>query len=201
MESAEAAIDRLCDPAHEVSAHWLVGRDGRQVALVPEDRRAWHSGAGRWGDVRDVNSRSIGIELDNDGASPFPEAQVVALIDLLGTVVARHPAITPSRILGHSDVAPERKVDPGTLFPWNRLVAAGLAAATPVLEPPSRGLSADLTRIGYDPDASEADRLRAFRLRFRPHAGGPAGPEDAALAAAVAARWPCALLDPAGPGA
>ena len=196
MADLDAARDRLCDPAFEVSAHWLVTRGGACEALVPEVRRAWHAGAARWGDVRDVNSRSIGIEIDNDGAAPFPDAQVTALIDLLRGVMARHPAISPSRVLGHSDVAPSRKVDPGSLFPWVRLTEAGLALPTPDVGDEAGRLTDDLTRVGYDPDASEADRLRAFRLRFRPGALGPATDGDAALAAAIAARWPCAALDP-----
>ena len=194
MADAGAARARLCDPAFEVSAHWLVLRDGACEALVPEDRRAWHAGAGRWGDVTDLNSRSIGIELDNDGAAPFPEAQVAALMDLLRGAMARHPAIAPERVLGHSDVAPARKVDPGPLFPWGRLAAAGLAVPTPAPDAPG-DLAADLARIGYDPAAPLADRLRAFRLRHRPGAAGPPAAEDAALGAAVAARWPCAALD------
>ena len=196
MADVAAARARLCDAAHEVSAHWLVTRGGDCESLVPEARRAWHAGAARWGDVRDVNSRSVGIELDNDGAAPFPDAQMAALIDLLRGVAARHPAISPARVLGHSDVAPSRKVDPGPLFPWKRLAEAGLALPTPDVGGEGGRLGRDLTRIGYDPDAPEADRLRAFRLRFRPGALGPATGGDAALAAAIAARWPCAALDP-----
>ena len=196
MADLSAARARLCDPAFEVSAHWLVDRGGACEALVPEDRRAWHAGAARWGGVRDVNSRSIGIELDNDGLAPFPDTQVGALIDLLRGILARHPGIGPARILGHSDVSPTRKIDPGPLFPWARLAEVGLALPTPDAGAAQGCLRGDLTRIGYDPEAPEADRLRAFRLRFRPGARGPATGRDAALAAAVAARWPCAALDP-----
>jgi N-acetylmuramoyl-L-alanine amidase len=195
MAEVDGARARLCDPAFEVSAHWLVTRCGACEALVTEDRRAWHAGAARWGELRDVNSRSIGIELDNDGASPFPGAQIGALVALLRGVVMRHPGIVPARVLGHSDVSPARKVDPGPLFPWWRLVDAGLAVPTPE-EGAAGCLRDDLTRIGYDPDAPEADRLRAFRLRFRPMAAGPATARDAALAAGVASCWPCAALDP-----
>lgn len=191
MRDAAAAIARLCDPEFEVSAHWLVARDGGATPLVPEDRRAWHAGAGRWGDVCDVNSRSIGIELDNDGASPFPEAQVAATAELLHGMLARHPGIVPARVLAHSDVAPSRKVDPGALFPWRRLAERGLS-----VWPDRAGegdLECSLTRIGYDPQAPLSDRLRAFRLRFRPEAlAGPADAVDAGLAARVAELWPCA---------
>ncbi len=191
MADAPAALARLCDPAFEVSAHWLVDRDGGAMPLVPEDRRAWHAGAGRWGEALDVNSRSVGIELDNDGAAPFPEAQIDALEGLLRGVMARHPAIRPERVLGHSDVAPSRKVDPGPLFPWGRLAARGLAI-WPRAEGPAAPLEDSLSRIGYDPAAPAGDRLRAFRLRFRPGAEGEADAVDASLAATIAARWPCA---------
>lgn len=194
MPDPAAAVARLCDPAHEVSAHWFVGRDGDRLALVPEERRAWHAGAARWGAACDVNSRSVGIELDNDGASPFPDAQVAALTALLREVMGRHPAIRPERVLGHSDVAPSRKVDPGPLFPWRRLARDGLAV-WPVgggEVPPDGRLDADLGRIGYDPDAPVADRLRALRLRFRPGAAGQADARDADIAAALARCWPCA---------
>lgn len=191
MADCDAARARLCDPAFEVSAHWLVRRDGTAEALVPEDRRAWHAGASCWGDVADVNSRSIGIELDNDGTSPFPEAQIAALERLLRAAMARHAAVTPSRVLAHSDVAPTRKIDPGPFFPWRRLARAGLSV-WPDGEGAPEALPRSLTRIGYDPDAAPGDRLRAFRLRFRPGAVGPADAVDAALAAEIAARWPCA---------
>ena len=124
MESAEAALARLCDPAAEVSSHWLIGADGALFSLVAEEMRAWHAGAGSWGDVVDVNSASIGIELDNDGVSPFPEAQMVALEELLGGVLARW-GIPPEGVIGHSDSAPGRKIDPGPRFDWGRLALSG----------------------------------------------------------------------------
>ena len=120
MESAEAALARLSDPVAEVSSHWLIGADGALYSLVDEAMRAWHAGAGSWGDVEDVNSASIGIELDNDGASPFPEAQMVALEELLCGVLERW-AIPPEGVIGHSDCAPGRKIDPGPRFDWGRL--------------------------------------------------------------------------------
>ncbi len=129
MESAEAALDKLCDPAAAVSAHYLVDEDGTVFRLVPEERRAWHAGVACWAGERDVNDRSIGIELVNPGHEfgyrPFPEAQMAALEALAAGVVAHH-RIPAWRVLGHSDVAPARKSDPGELFDWARLARAGV---------------------------------------------------------------------------
>src|SRR6056297_873269 len=108
MESAEAALDRLCDPDAEVSAHYLVDERGAVLALVPEDRRAWHAGAGSWGAIGDVNSHSVGIELVNSGERPFAEFQFQAL-ELLLDAVMRRWRIPPKGIIGHSDMAPGRK--------------------------------------------------------------------------------------------
>ena len=193
-----ASMERLCDPAAEVSCHWLVGRDGGVHALVDEARRAWHAGRSRWGALRDVNSRSVGIELVNDGRTPFPEAQMASLERLLAGVMVRHP-IPPERVLGHSDVAPGRKRDPGRLFDWPRLAALGLAVRPPHAPPadPSR-LPAALDALGYDSEADAAARLDAFRLRFRPGASGPADGTDAGIAIAAARLWPC--VDRAGRG-
>ena len=112
MTSADAALARLCDPAAEVSAHYLIGRDGRVWQMVDEQQRAWHAGAGDWQGRGDVNSRSIGIELDNDGHSPFAAPLMDALETLLAGVLARW-AIPPGGVIAHSDMAPARKVDPG----------------------------------------------------------------------------------------
>ncbi len=112
MASCAEARDRLCDPTAEVSAHWLIDRDGRAEQLVDEAARAWHAGAGAWGGHQDVNSRSIGIELQNTGADPFAEPQMAALERLLADVLARWD-IPPQGVIGHSDMAPLRKGDPG----------------------------------------------------------------------------------------
>ncbi|WP_306030460.1 N-acetylmuramoyl-L-alanine amidase [Stappia sp. MMSF_3263] len=129
MATGEEAVRRLCDPAAEVSAHYVVEEDGGILQLVPESRRAWHAGKSFWKGERDINSRSIGIEMVNPGHEhgylPFPEAQVAAVIDLSADICARH-GIPATGVLAHSDVAPERKVDPGELFPWDRLAAAGI---------------------------------------------------------------------------
>lgn len=125
-----AARARLCDPAAEVSAHWLIGLDGRAEALVDEAHRAWHAGVSEWRGETDVNSLSIGIELVNAGHGhgyhPFPERQMAALERLLAGIEARH-AVAPEDVVGHEHVAPGRKIDPGPKFDWRRLARAGLA--------------------------------------------------------------------------
>lgn len=129
MESPEAALDRLCDPAQKVSAHYMIDEDGTVFRLVPEERRAWHAGLACWRGDRNINDRSIGIELVNPGHDlgyrPFPEEQMAAVERLAREILDRQ-AIPPERVLGHSDVAPARKCDPGELFDWARLARAGV---------------------------------------------------------------------------
>jgi N-acetylmuramoyl-L-alanine amidase len=124
MPDARGALEWLCNPVSEVSAHYFVFEDGRVAQLVPEARRAWHAGAGSWNQDRDINSCSIGVEIANPGHDgglpPFPDAQIAAVIALARDIVARW-AIPPDRVLAHSDVAPGRKQDPGERFPWQRL--------------------------------------------------------------------------------
>lgn len=192
MQSCAAARERLCDPAAEVSAHWLIAEDGTSEALVDEKARAWHAGAGSWGNVDDVNSRSIGIELANPGTHPFPEPQMAALERLLAEIIARWN-IRPERIIGHSDMAPDRKPDPGARFDWRRLARQGLSiweeadpdfADMPFL-PSAR-------RFGYSADVPQDVLLNAFRLRFRPYASGVETAEDRALIGTLAALYPVA---------
>lgn len=196
MTSVAEARARLCDPAHEVSAHWLISESGDTEQLVDEALRAWHAGAGQWGAVTDVNSRSIGIELANSGSQPFAEPQMAALERLLAGIMARW-GIPPERVIGHSDMAPARKSDPGSRFDWARLARQGLsvwpklgAHGDPAL------FTADARRFGY-PDAPDDLLLRAFRLRFRPWAQGPLDPQDAAMAADLARRFPVDAVPPA----
>ena len=134
MESGAAARERLCDPAAEVSAHWLVHEDGTVESLVAEEMRAWHAGVGSWNGITDVNSASIGIEIVNGGHNvpradgslpPYPDAQILAVIKLSKEIIGRH-GIRPQNIVGHSDIAPDRKEDPGEHFPWAGLAAAGI---------------------------------------------------------------------------
>lgn len=188
MATAAAARARLCDPAAEVSAHWLIDEAGRAEALVPEDRRAWHAGAGAWGGVGDVNSRSIGIELANPGDRPFPEPQMAALEQLLAGLRDRW-GIRPERVIGHSDMAPDRKRDPGPRFDWRRLALAGLSVWPGPGGDAGADLAASLRAFGY-PQAPREVLLAAFRLRFRPWAAGPEGPADRAAAADLARRFP-----------
>ena len=139
MPDAEDALARLRDPESEVSAHYFVFEDGRIAALVPEDRRAWHAGIASWAGAADINSRSIGIEIANTGhpggTPPYPAAQIAAVAELCRGIVGRHP-IPPHRVLGHSDVAPGRKLDPGEAFPWAMLAAEGIGLWT---DPPPPG--------------------------------------------------------------
>lgn len=171
MASADAAARALCNPTSEVSAHYLIDADGTLRSLVSEDQRAWHAGAGSWGDVTDVNSRSIGIELDNDGYSPFAHVQMVTLCDLLAGIMGRWD-IAPHRIIGHSDMAPGRKIDPGTRFDWRRLALLGLSV-WPVETGPQGDFAADMARFGYTAKTDPDLLLEAFRRRFAPHRIGP----------------------------
>lgn len=183
MASAALARARLCDPQAEVSAHWLIDEAGTAEALVPEDRRAWHAGAGSWQGRDDVNSRSIGIELANPGDRPFAAAQMDALCDLLRGIMARW-SIPAAGVIGHSDMAPGRKCDPGPRFDWERLAREGLALPAACAE--DADFCGNLDRIGY-PDCAPEDRLAAFRLRFRPWATGPQTIQDCRVAAGIAA--------------
>ena len=194
MKTAQEALARLCDPASKVSAHYTIDRGGTVYAHVPEERRAWHAGISYWAGERNVNARSIGIELVNPGHEfgyvPFTDDQVSALIDLARGILARHP-VPPARVLGHSDVAPARKADPGELFPWRGLaeygigVWPGFAAASPGKP---EEFAADLARYGYDPEAPLEDVVTAFQRHFRPSCvNGIADDECAALLAGLAA--------------
>ena len=183
MASAEAACARLCDPAAEVSAHYLIARDGTLTALVDEEVRAWHAGAGDWAGGGDVNSRSIGIELDNDGASPFSAPLMDRLEGLLREIMGRH-GIPPEGVIGHSDMAPGRKHDPGSRFDWRRLERQGLArprAQAPVPECSAAAFLRRARAAGYTAEVDEATLLAAVRLRYRPAATGPLAPEDLAV--------------------
>jgi N-acetylmuramoyl-L-alanine amidase len=181
MTSCAEALERLCDPMAEVSAHYLLDADGTVLGLVDEAARAWHAGTGTWAGEGDVNSRSIGIELANTGSHPFAEAQMAALEELLSGLLERH-ALGPEAVIGHSDMAPDRKRDPGPRFDWRRLAVQGLSVWP---EPGAQGdFVADLRAFGY-PDAAPETLLTAFRLRFRPWGKGPLDDTDRALAAGL----------------
>ena len=189
MQSATAALNTLCNPETQVSAHYLVAPDGEVLSLVPEDLRAWHAGAGRWGSVTDVNSRSIGIEVANNGFTPFAAAQMDALTELLKGICARWD-IRPERVIGHSDMAPGRKIDPGPRFDWRRLAREGLAVWPDVQEADTARFIPGMRAFGYTADVSDDLLLQSFRLRFRPHANGPLDQTDAGLISDLARRFP-----------
>ncbi|HSK38254.1 MAG TPA: N-acetylmuramoyl-L-alanine amidase [Arenibaculum sp.] len=187
MPTCAAALARLTDPAAQVSAHYLIDEDGTTWRLVREERRAWHAGTGFWAGERDVNSRSIGVELVNPGHEwgyrAFPAAQMEALAALAGAIMGRH-GIRPRRVLGHSDVAPSRKEDPGELFDWEGLARLGIGVwpdlrpdpAEPA--PPARagdGQAAHLlARYGYETDGPGGLQaaVTAFQRHFHPTALG-----------------------------
>jgi N-acetylmuramoyl-L-alanine amidase len=170
QDSVEQSLDTLRsrNSGGRVSSHYLLGKDGKIYQLVSDAKRAWHAGAGSWGAITDVNNASIGIEIDNDGKSPFPDAQIDSLIVLLRDLTTRL-RIPPTQIIGHSDLAPTRKIDPGPLFPWKRLHDAGfgLWPVDPTQDPPA-GFDPwlALQAIGYSTD-NRADTVRAFHHRFR----------------------------------
>lgn len=206
MRSAAAALERLCDPAAEVSAHWLVEEDGRLWHLVPEEKRAWHAGRSAWQGASDINGRSIGVEIVNPGHEfgyrAFPPAQVAAVVALCRDILGRW-TIPPARVLGHSDVAPLRKTDPGELFPWAELAAAGIGLWPPALQPleaeaEAAAVAGWLATFGYgyleeDPPAV----LRALQRHFRPaRVDGRLDGESAAIA-----RWLAESVDSGRPKA
>ena len=175
MPTAAEAIARLCDPAAKVSAHYLVDEDGTVHAMVPEDRRAWHAGQSHWREVADVNAASIGIEIVNPGHDwgyrPFPPEQIAAVVRLVHEIKDRY-AITRGNVVGHSDIAPTRKRDPGELFPWGQLARLRLALPRPtknLLDPEwsQGGFLLALERFGYDVTDPMA-AIMAFQRRFRP---------------------------------
>lgn len=175
MKPVETALERLCDPDAEVSAHYLISEAGEVTLLVPEEKRAWHAGRSHWRGVKDVNSASIGIELDHPGHAlgyrPFADAQIDALIPLLARIVKRY-SIPRANVVAHSDVAPARKLDPGELFPWERLAECGLALPVPKIAlgdvfDNDGAFYLALERYGYDiSDGRKA--VEAFQRRWRP---------------------------------
>ncbi len=181
QDSVQRSLDTLrsANSGGRVSAHYLIGSDGKRYQLVSDERRAWHGGAGSWGTITDINSASIGIELDNDGQSPFAEAQVQSLLVLLEDLCTRL-RIPRSQIIGHQDSAPTRKPDPGPLFPWKRLADAGFGRWPAAEAPPApAGFDpwAALRLIGYPLD-DRAATVRAFRNHYRGQGGTVLDAED-----------------------
>jgi N-acetylmuramoyl-L-alanine amidase len=175
MESGEAAIERLCDPGARVSCHYLIEEDGRVFHLVSEEKRAWHAGKSYWREIHDVNGASIGIEMVNPGHAlgyrPFTAAQMNSLVPLLSEIVDRRQ-VPIANVVGHSDVAPARKQDPGELFDWALLARHRLAVGRPtrgLVDPlwSDAGFLLALERYGYDVRDPQA-AVTAFQRRFRP---------------------------------
>ncbi|MBB4641310.1 N-acetylmuramoyl-L-alanine amidase [Rhizorhapis suberifaciens] len=175
MPDAASAIEWMINPASKVSAHYCVAEDGQVIRMVNEDKRAWHAGVAYWRGITDINSASVGIEIVNPGHEwgyrPFPEEQIAALIPLVSEIVKRY-GITRGNIVGHSDVAPARKQDPGELFPWHRLARLRLALPRPtknLMDPhwSDGGFLLALERFGYDITDPVA-AIRAFQRRYRP---------------------------------
>jgi N-acetylmuramoyl-L-alanine amidase len=175
MQDAASAISRLSDPQAKVSCHYLVSEDGQVLRMVDETKRAWHAGRSFWRGITDVNSASVGIEIVNPGHEfgyrPFPDEQMAALIPLVSDIVKRHD-IPRANVVGHSDIAPDRKQDPGELFDWGRLAKLNLALARPtrsLMDPhwTDGGFLLALERFGYDVSNKDA-AVMAFQRRFRP---------------------------------
>ncbi len=210
MKSAQAAVDWLCNPASKVSCHYLVDEAGEITQMVEEGSRAWHAGVSCWHGARDINSRSIGIEIHNPGHEfgyvEFPEAQVEGVVELCRDILSRNP-IGPADVLAHSDVAPGRKIDPGEKFPWQLLAEAGVghwidpvAPGDPVPEAGAVArLGAGLAAYGYclDPATADGDAFQrvvaAFQRHFRP--GRVDGIPDASTFATLE-RLLAAIPDP-----
>ncbi|MEL7706229.1 N-acetylmuramoyl-L-alanine amidase [Citromicrobium bathyomarinum] len=176
MEGADAAIKRLTDPEAKVSAHYIISEAGEVTRLVPEEKRAWHAGVSYWRGETDVNTVSVGIELDHPGHAygyrEFADAQIAALVPLLARIVERYD-IPRANVVGHSDVAPQRKTDPGELFPWARIAKLGLCLPRPTKLELGDPFDNDgafylaLERFGYD--ISDGPKVvEAFQRRWRP---------------------------------
>ncbi|TDN79904.1 N-acetylmuramoyl-L-alanine amidase [Stakelama pacifica] len=175
MRTGDEAIARLTDPEAKVSAHYLVAEDGTILRMVDEAKRAWHAGRSHWRGITDINSASIGIEIVNPGHEfgyrPFPDEQVASVIRLVHQIKDRYE-ITRGNVVGHSDIAPARKQDPGEFFPWGKLARLRLALPRPTknLADPhwtDGGFMLALERFGYDVTDAQA-AVVAFQRRFRP---------------------------------
>jgi N-acetylmuramoyl-L-alanine amidase len=211
MKSCAQALNRLCDPAFEVSAHYVIDEDGTVYRMVAEDLRAWHAGKSFWHGIRDINSTSIGIEIVNPGHEygyrAYPAAQIDAVMELAADIITRHH-IKACDVLGHSDIAPGRKTDPGELFPWKDLAARGIGlwpedTMTLAGHVDMTGALRRLSEIGYavpmtpelgsdilNPDSAVTDVVASFQGRYRQSkVDGILDAETAARIAAVAVRF------------
>jgi N-acetylmuramoyl-L-alanine amidase len=171
----QESLDILSDPTreHRVSAHYVLAEDGAPYRLVAEDQVAWHAGRSHWRGREALNATSIGIEVVNlhGDRHHYPEAQISALVELCRGILGRHPGIVPRNVVGHSDIAPKRKIDPGLRFPWARLAACGIGLwPRPGAKPVADDVQVALQRFGYPPaiDVTTADIVASFQRRFRP---------------------------------
>ncbi len=187
MQTGAAALQRLCDPSSRVSSHYVVEEDGAVYCLVDEDKRAWHAGVSFWREVRGLNDSSVGIEIVNPGHEwgyrAFPQVQMAAVLELCTAILRRH-AIPRHHVVAHSDIAPDRKQDPGELFPWAWLAANGVGLWSDEIPAPG-DIAADLAAIGYDTGLPLAVVIAAFQRHFLPVA--ITGEADAATAGRAAA--------------
>ena len=181
--STEKSLERLCDPVHEVSCHYLIDPSGVCYQLVDNNKRAWHAGKSYWRGYHDLNSRSLGIELVNSGNEDYPEAQMKSLITLLQHLI-ESLALNPKNILGHSDIAPARKLDPGKWFNWQKLSVNGVGFFPEISEPiacDKQVFLAEAKRAGFNPNANVEHVLKTFRNRCRPKFTGELDGYDCAL--------------------
>ena len=181
--STEKSLERLCDPVHEVSCHYLIDPSGFCYQLVDNNKRAWHAGKSYWRGYHDLNSRSLGIELVNSGNENYPDAQMNSLIKLLQHLI-ESLALNPKNVLGHSDIAPTRKLDPGKWFNWQKLSDNGVGLFPEVSVPIScdkQLFLAQAKRAGFNPNANAEHVLRTFRNRCRPKFTGELDGYDCAL--------------------
>ncbi len=194
----QASLDILSDGTreHRVSAHYVLAENGTAYRLVPEERVAWHAGRSSWRGREALNGTSIGIEIVNlhGDRHDYPQQQIAALIELCHDILARHPAIVPRNVVGHSDIAPTRKIDPGLRFPWKTLADAGIGPWPHAAAPIEGDVQAALRRVGYTADVPVHEIVATFQRRYRPgKTDGVADPETRALIAG--------LLDRTGQGA
>jgi N-acetylmuramoyl-L-alanine amidase len=194
----QESLDILSDGTreHRVSAHYVLAEDGTAYRLVPEERVAWHAGRSSWRGREALNGTSIGIEIVNlhGDRHDYPPRQIAALIALCHDILARHPAIEPGNVVGHSDIAPTRKIDPGLRFPWKTLAEAGIGLWPRAAAPVEGDVHAPLRRLGYTADLPLPEIVATFQRRYRPaKTDGRADPETRTLIAG--------LLDRTGQGA
>ena len=190
--SASNALNTLCSSKAQVSAHYLISENGCIFNLVDENKRAWHAGLSQWGGISDINSHSIGIELSNDGFSPFGEKLMGSLETLLKEILKKWN-IPAHRVLGHSDIYPGRKIDPGRKFDWERLSLSGLAIfveSKGILKVDRNKFVSDLKRFGYNVEVPFETLLLSFRLRFNPFVVGPLSKNDVTIANNLALKYP-----------